>query len=814
MNVVVSWMRIVVSVFVFFFAMVSVSHANSYLENLPAPSYVHGSYIFTAPNGERLRITPYGDAMVRVQHVRADEKILPDTHYEMVERHNWPRDYQLQDQPTHWQLIHPRRKDLHIHIAKKTLAVSFIQQQKTVLAEQRSWWLGTQMGVNFNADKKEHFTGLGHSFYGREASIDLRGKVVGRNYGTEPIQQAPLIVPFYLSSKGYGVFLNSTFTNQFSFAARNKTNGKYNYGIALDDAGFGGQLDYFFIAGPDLKQVLNRYTQLTGRPRLPMKSIFGLQLSDKSHDHSSPTPSDAHWWQEKITQHRRAGFPLDHVVNDNRWRAGGGKRCESRIEWDAERYPDPKAYAQWLKQQGLTSTLDINRCIAQFSAGWKPSFNIQHPQNIEFKNSAPDLTNVEFREWFWKILYQQSFNPELQFPGNALWIDEFDEMGAAPANMKLANGRRWAEMRNYWFFLIAKALVQEGWDKSSLHNKRPYVWVRGMTAGAQRYASLWSGDIHPNHSDMQAQIRAMQLAGLSGFPFWGHDAGGFFDWDNNLGPDENLYAQWAMAFGSFAPIWKPHGMGQSRWPLDRSVENQKIAQHYAQLRYELMPYIYTAAHTAAATGLPMARPLLLDYPNNNNAWKFDLQYLWGDSLLVAPNADASNKKTLWLPPGKWYDFHSKKLMQGNKIITVNTPVGFLPLYVKQGSIIPRYPYSLSTAFADKQNILLDVYTGSDGAAELIEDDDRSEAYRQGEVQYTQFNYSEKYKRLTIGGVTGSYAGAPKRRNYTITFYGEADDCWEFKGERLAVDKVDGQFSVNLSSVAMNHELNINQCAAQ
>jgi len=245
-----------------------------------------------------------------------------------------------------------------------------------------------------------------------------------------------------------------------------------------------------------------------------------------------------------------------------------------------------------------------------------------------------DLTNTEFRKWFWQTFYQQSLDPKLQFPGDALWIDEFDEMGAAPNNMQLANGRHWAEMRNYWFFLIAKALVQEGWDqppenKSALHNKRPYVWVRGMTAGAQRYASLWTGDIYPTHDDMQTQIRAMQLAGVSGFPFWGHDAGGFYDWKNNRGPDEKLYAQWAMAFGSFAPIWKPHGMGQSRWPLDRSPENQKIAQQYAQWRYELMPYIYTAAHMAAATGVPMARPLLLDYPNNKNAWKYDLQYLCG-----------------------------------------------------------------------------------------------------------------------------------------------------------------------------------------
>src|SRR5690606_36014010 len=158
--------------------------------------------------------------------------------------------------------------------------------------------------------------------------------------------------------------------------------------------------------------------------------------------HESATPSDQSWWQEKISAHRKAGYPLDHVINDNRWRAGGGKRCESRMEWDKERYPNPAAYAQWLTEQGLISTLDINRCIAQYSEGWKPEFNIQQPKNIEFSNSAPDLTNPEFRQWFWNIFYQQSLDPTLMFPGDALWIDEFDEMGSAPADMLLANGRR------------------------------------------------------------------------------------------------------------------------------------------------------------------------------------------------------------------------------------------------------------------------------------------------------------------------------------------------------------------------------------
>jgi alpha-glucosidase (family GH31 glycosyl hydrolase) len=360
--------------------------------------------------------------------------------------------------------------------------------------------------------------------------------------------------------------------------------------------------------------------------------------------------------------------------------------------------------------------------------------------------------------------------------------------------------------------------VQSGWDKSELENKRPYVWVRGMTAGAQRYASLWTGDIYPNHADMQAQIRSMQLAGLAGFPFWGHDAGGFYDWKNNHGPDENLYAQWAMAFGSFAPIWKPHGMGQSRWPLDRSEENQKIAHEYTQLRYELMPYLYTAAHTAAATGVPIARPLLLDYPNNQHAWKYDLQYMWGDSFLVAPSADASQQKTLWLPPGRWVDYHSKKTLQGNRVISVKSPAGFLPLYVKQGSIIPRYEFALSTAFADKQKLVLDIYAGADARAELIEDDDISESYRSGELQRTPFFYDHNNKLLHIGAAQGTYTGAPLIRSYEIRLYGEPHHCWKLvedgkeQSEPLAVNATGGKIVFELPPAELHKERVVKQCS--
>ncbi|MDJ0918082.1 MAG: glycoside hydrolase family 31 protein [Woeseiaceae bacterium] len=719
-------------------------------------------YIESADGARTLRVAWYGDTMVRLQTVHGNERWLPDDHYEMVQTHDWTSDIDSSATDEHFVM---RSSLLEVAVDRDTLAARFILRGEAtpVLQEQAGAQReGDIRIVRFETDDSERFTGLGHGYFARVDSLELTGTVVERNYGSVPIEQAPLIVPFYLSSLGYGVFLNSTFPNRFAM------NADGDYSMAVDTHGFDGQMDYFFIGGPALKDVLDRYTQLTGRPRLPMKAIFGLQLSDKGHDHNSETPSDQQWWEDKITEHRDAGLPLDHVVNDNRWRAAGGKRCESKIEWDPERYPDPAAWKRWLDEQGLVSTLDFNRCIARFSEGWDPSFNLPPIDNIEFADSAPDLTSDGFRDWFWQIFYEKSLDPALAYPGDALWIDEFDEQGAAPMDIVLVNGRSSAEMRNYWFFLIAKALVADGWDKSDIE-RRPFVWVRGMTAGAQRYATLWSGDIKPNDEDMAAQVRAMQMAGLAGFPYWGHDAGGFFDWDRRVGPDESLYQRWTLAFGSFAPIWKPHGMGASRWPVDRSDSSLARAIEFARLRYELMPYLYTAAHEAAETGLPIARPMLLEFPDIDEAWEHDLQYFFGPDLLVVPPVDNADGRA-WLPAGHWYSLWDGRHYEGDQVVNLRGETVVMPVMVRGGAIIPRREYAKSTAFIDKTKLIVDVYSGANGAFRLIEDDDRTEAYRNGERRITWLRYDDVERVLTIEAANGDYAGAPAFRDVTITLF--------------------------------------------
>ncbi len=740
-----------------------------YSQNQPLPQikYFRDGKSFIFRNGyKQIRLTPYGNNIIRVQTIRSTEQFFSDDRNEMVVTHQWPGELNLTENKNSFQLSAQTENGISLSIDKSFMQLSFSKNgTDDIFLEQTKgvWWSSDSVYASFKFDSEEHFTGLGHGYFGREESIDLHGKIISRNYGTEHGQQAPLIVPMYLSSKGYGIFLNSTFPNSFNFGK----DGNYNFSVSGN-----GQMDFFVMSGSDFAALLDLYTQLTGRPRFPPKSFFGLALSDKGNDHTSTDPSDENWWKRKISEHRNAGFPLDHIVNDNRWRAGGGQRCLSFFEWDLSRFPDPSEYEKWVISNGLILTLDFNRCIASHSEGWKQEFNIPQSDKIDFGDSAPDFTKMEVRDWFWNLMWTKSLDPKLGFPGDALWIDEFDEMGQTPPAMKFENGSTWLEMRNYWFFLISKSLVEDGWDKSFQGSKRSFVWVRGMTAGAQRFATLWSGDIKPTYSDMKTQVRSLQLAGLSGFPFWGHDAGGFYNWETKEGPNDLMYRNWSMAFGSFTPFWKPHGVGKSRWPLDRSGDVQKDALLYSQLRYQLLPYIYSYAHQASTTGLPVSRAMVIGNELDSLAWKSDLQYMWGNEFLVAPNCSDSDNVKVWLPKGNWYDFWNDEKLDGNRTFDYPAPAGKLPLFVRSGSIVPMYNFALSTAFIHEDSLTLQIYTGKDAEFTLYEDDGISENWKlKNEKRETRLTFNQEKLELTISGSEGTYKNAPSNRFYKIIFHG-------------------------------------------
>jgi alpha-D-xyloside xylohydrolase len=750
----------------------------------------------TSSTGQKLKITAYGDYMVRVHTVRNGESFFSDTRYEMVDPANHTGmggALSVIDNGSSFTITTAANDGVRVVLQKRPLRLEFYNKSDNALfakedATRSLSWSGTNNSVVKQtfvpASAQEHFFKAGHGLFGRAPKLDRTGDIVSHNYG----EQSALVVPLYLSTGGYAVFFNTTFASTFNFG----NGGKYEF--SADSKNSGGatpQLDYYFIKGTQFPVMLDRYTQLTGRPRMPQASIFGLHMSDKNFS----TTSTAAWWQDKITAHKNAGFPMDHQVNDNRWRQGGGGWCGggAQFAFDTSRWPDPAAYQAWAVKNGVTVTLDYNRCISSATVGWvggpPPGYSFQAADvaNISSKDQVPDWSYKGTREWIWTVFWSKAVNPALKFPGDGFWLDEVDQMTDIPVTANTANGWKWSELANYYLFMLQKGIVQEGWDPTTSGNhignaKRPWSWARGATAGGQRFGHMWTGDINSDYTEMQNQVRGVQAAGLGGFPYANVDGGGYQAQTISTA----MYRNWPAAWSSLSPIWRPHGQGStsnagitaSRWPLDHNATEQADFLKYSKLRYTMMPYIYTIGHNAYATGMPMAKAMVIDYQNNSNAYNHDLQYMWGPSMIVAPVvSDGGNIQNIWLPAGDtWYNFwtDAKHVGTDSSDLSYTTSTGEIPLFVKAGAILPKYKYAQSTFFMDKSQLEMDVYSGKDGAFSVYEDDGVTENFRvNGASRTTQLNFTNAANKVVVSHPAGTYAGAPTARRYIVRIHGLA-----------------------------------------
>jgi alpha-glucosidase (family GH31 glycosyl hydrolase) len=712
------------------------------------------SEVITASSG-KLRITPYGDYIVRIQAIRSSENFYTDDRYELVESHDWDGELAVSDDASTLNLSTGASDGIAVSIAKSPLRISFSLKSgaDALLKEQNGvTWSGNTITESFVSTTDEHFAGLGHETKGRIPKLDRTGTSLKVSHGSE----GACVVPFYVSSRGYGVFLNTTFTNTISLCKSNV------YSLVIDGEGYGGQMDFFFIAGPVLTTVIDRYTQLTGRPRMPQKSIFGLHLSDKADPGNNGEP----WWKKMINDHRNAGYAFDHQVNDNAWRASNeatSGQINSWFEFRKDRFPDPAEYKRWCDENGVTVTLDLNRPGIHLNSSWKTAYGIPG------SSDCPDFTNPDAVKWIWDLFYTKAFDPALKYPGDAIWLDEFDYPDHSHSTT-LFSGKKWAEESINYHFNLLKACVKTGWDPVIGEAKRPYFWSRGITAGAQRFGIYWTGDLDGNFGEMVYQVKAMQSAGISGFPYFNHDAGSHYNLTANA---DNIYRQWDIAFGCFTPIWKPHGPSHTRWPLQRNSSCQGVAKTFITARYQLMPYIYSYAYMAHSTGAPMARPMFLDDQNNPTAWQKEMQYYFGKELLVAPNcSDVNTSVSIWLPKCNWYDFWNDKKYDGDQTITYSAPMGALPVLVREGAVIPMAPYAKSTFFTHNDTLVIHVYTGADGSFRLYDDDGVTEKFRtKNEFQLTDLQYRQAGLNLEIKAAQGSFTGAPTKRAYQIVYHG-------------------------------------------
>jgi len=567
-------------------------------------------------------------------------------------------------------------------------------------------------------------------------------------------------IPFLWSTRGYGLFVNTTFRVTFDLAT-----------ISYMAHGFtheGPELDVFLIYGPGPADILRHYCELTGYAPIPPRWSFGLWMSRCGYQNQAEV--------EQVAEGLRAhDIPCDVIHLDPWWMGEPGNWCA--LQWDESRFPDPAGLIGNLRERGLRLCLWEHPYVAEnapiFEEGRQRGYFVKNENGQPYMvrawdGFAPpmavvDFTNPEATAWW------QSLHRPLLEQGVAVFKTDFGE--AAPEDGVYHNGMSGREAHNLYPLLYNRAVFEVTEEVTG----RGLVWGRSGWASLQRTPVCWGGDPLADFPHMANQLRALLSAGLSGIPFYSHDIGGFAGQ-----PDPELYVRWAQ-FGLFSSHSRCHGT-TPREPWEFGEEAEVIFRRYARLRYRLLPYIYSTGVQAAQTGLPVVRALVIKYSHDPNVRHLDSEYLFGDSFLVAPVLERGvRRRMVYLPVGEWVDYWSRELHQGPIWLNYPAPLEILPLFVRQGAIIPMGPEIVHTDQIANQGLVLHIYPAYRGHFTLYD-----EGAPPVEISYIA---DEIALQLSIGPLTTPPVvivnNFPSARRVTVNH--RPHDRWRTEGGGVVVE---------------------------
>jgi alpha-D-xyloside xylohydrolase len=493
-------------------------------------------------------------------------------------------------------------------------------------------------------------------------------------------EQAYKNVPFYLTSAGYGVLVEHP--ERVSFEVASEVVSRVQFSVA------GERLQYCIVGGAEPKDVLRRYTALTGRPALPPAWSFGLWLTTSfTTDYGEETVNGF------IDGMRDRGIPL-HVFHFDCFWMKEFQWCD--FQWDCVQFPDPEAILRRLKARGLRVSVWINPYIAQKSAlfdeGMSRGYLLRRPDGSVWQwdmwqagMGLVDFTNPEAVAWYKDQLRR------LLRAGVDCFKTDFGER--VPTDVEYHSGADPQKMHNHYTYVYNKAVFEVLQEERGA--QEAVVFARSATVGSQKFPVHWGGDCSATYASMAESLRGGLSLGLSGFGFWSHDIGGF---EGTSTPD--LYKRWA-AFGLLSSHSRLHGNESYRVPWLYGEEASDVLRHFVQLKCRLMPYIYSAACEAVREGTPVMRAMLLDFPTDPGCLYLDRQYMLGSSLMVAPIFSEDGAVTYYLPHGRWTSLQSGERIDGGQWRTERHDYMSLPLMVRPNTLIalgadesrPDYDYA-------------------------------------------------------------------------------------------------------------------------
>jgi alpha-D-xyloside xylohydrolase len=532
------------------------------------------------------------------------------------------------------------------------------------------------------------------------------------------------------------------------------------------------QLDYYFVYGENLDQVISGYRQLTGKTPIMPKWAMGFWQSRQRYTTQEEILST-------VREFRERKVPLDNIVLD--WHYWKEDQWGSH-EFEASRFPNPEGMIKDLHDKYNTQLMisvwpkfyvGTENYKLFNDKGWLYKRNVENNQKdwVCCVSTFYDAFNPQARQLFWSLMNKKLFSKGI----DAWWLDATEP--EILSNISIEDRKSLmgptalgpsSEYFNAFPLMNAKG-VYEG-QREEKPNQRVFILTRSAFAGIQRYASAtWSGDIASRWQDMKNQIAAGLSFSISGVPYWTMDIGGFSvekRFENAKGNDldewRELQTRWYQ-FGAFCPLFRAHGEFPHREIFNIAPGSHPAYQsilYYDQLRYRLMPYIYSLACKTYHEDFTIMRPLVMDFETDTSVLDIKDEFMFGKEILVSPVCEYRAKsRPVYLPSGtEWYDLYTGKEMRGGQVITAEAPYTRIPVFVKAGSIIPYGPEIQYTTEKKADPLTLFVYTGKNGEFTLYEDENINYNYEKGSFSSISFSYDESLKTLVIGQRKGSFNG--------------------------------------------------------
>ncbi|RKR80546.1 alpha-D-xyloside xylohydrolase [Mucilaginibacter gracilis] len=605
---------------------------------------------------------------------------------------------------------------------------------------------------SFTLDTAEALYGLGQL---------QNGKLSQRNQKVLLKQENTRVsIPFIQSSKGYGVFWDNYSPTTFEDTPQETS----------FDSQRGDCSDYYFMYGGNVDGVVAKMRELTGQA--PMKPLWAYGFIQSRERYKTQFEL-----MDVVKKYRALNIPLDGIVQD--WQYWGPDSNWNAMAFDKKTYPRPQAMIDSVHQQNAHL----------FIVSW-PGFGPKTQQYAEFKEknmlidfdtwppkggAKPyDVYNPKARSIYWNYLNKGIFS----LGPDAWWLDSTEP---DHINIKESDWYQQTYLGTYLNWLNAFPLEHTSGvynnQRLTSDRKRVVLLTRSAFAGQQRNGSdTWSGDLGSNWGNLKRQIPAVLNFGMTGLPYWNVDIGGFFagafvkDGGAKNPEFQKLYVRW-MQFSTFTSMMRSHGTDIPReiyqfgnkgdWAFD-------VQEKYINLRYKLLPYIYSVGWNVTHNSGSFIRPLLADYPNDRKVRNLSSEFLLGKSLLISPVTDKDvQDQQVYLPAGYWYDFWTGEKIAGNKMIDKKTPIDVIPFFVKAGTIIPWGP-SVQYALEKKWDKLdIRIYPGADGDFTLYEDENDNYNYEKQKYSEITFHWNDKAKTLTIDSRRGGFEGMLTNRKFNV-----------------------------------------------